>query len=136
MTPDAATPKEPSQHQKKKRQTPGVDRPAFNMKNMGMFYLKNPAMSKGAVFPKELSKTICVPYVCKELECTEENCPNAHLRNASDIDLSDVEKIAVHFKMNKHGHISEHHFCKLKNASETVKSVWGGASGITSSKTN
>ena len=135
-TPDGGTPKEPSQHQKKKRQTPGVERPAFNMKNMGMFYLKNPAMLKGAVFPKELSKTICVPYVCKELECTKENCPNAHPRNASDIDLSDVEKIAVHFKMNKHGHLSEYHFCKLKNASKTVKSVWGGAGGITSSKTN
>ncbi len=106
------------------------------MKNMGMFYLKNPAMLKGAVFPKELSKTICVPYVCKELECTDENCPNAHPRNASDIDLSDVEMIAVHFKMNKHGHLSEYHFCKLKNASDTVKSVWGGAGGITSSKTN
>ncbi len=106
------------------------------MKDMGMFYLKNPAMLKGAVFPKELSKTICVLYVCKELECTEENRPNAHPRNASDIDLSDVEKIAVHFKMNKHGHLSKYHFCKLKNASETVKSVWGGASRITRSKKN
>ncbi len=39
-------------------------------------------------------------------------------------------------KMNKHGHLSEYHFRKLKNVSEAVKSVWGGAGGITSSKTN
>ena len=106
------------------------------MKNMGMFYLKNPAMLIGAVFPKELSKQICVPYTCKELKCKdEENCPFAHPRNASEIESSDVEKIA-HFKLNKHGHLSEYHFRKLKNVSKTVKSVWGGAGGLTNSKTN
>ena len=47
-----------------------------------------------------------------------------------------MEKIAVYFKMNKHGHLSEYHFHKLKNVSKAVKSVWGGADGITSSKTN
>ena len=101
-----------------------------------MFYLKNPAMAKGAVFPKELSKPICVPFTCKELECPDEHCPYAHPRNASEIESSDFEKIAAHFKTNKHGHIREYHFRKLKNLSEAVKSVWGGAGGITSSKTN
>ena len=101
-----------------------------------MFYLKNPAMSKGAVFPKELSKTICVPYSCKELECPDEQCPNDHPCQASDIKPLDVKKIAVHFKMNKHGHLREYHFRKIKNVSKAVKSVWGGAGGITSSKTN
>jgi hypothetical protein len=135
-TPEGGNPKEPSQQQKRSRRTPGVERPAFDMKKMGMFYLKNPAMSKGAVFPKELSKQIYAPYVCKELECPDEQCPHAHPCQASDIDPSDVEKIAVHFKMNKHGHLSEYHFCKLNNVSKTAKSVWGGAGRITSSKTN
>jgi hypothetical protein len=137
-TPEAGTQKDSGQQQQnKKRQTPGMERAPFNMKNMGMFYLKNPAMSVGNVFPKELSKPICAPFTCKELECPdEEACKFAHPRNASDIETSDVEKIAVHFKMNKHGHLSEYHFRKLKNVSEAVKSVWGGAGGITSSKTN
>ena len=65
---------------------------------MGMFYLKNPAMLKGAVFPKELAKALCVPYTCKGLECEDENCPFAHPRQAKDIEMSDIEKIAVHFK--------------------------------------
>ena len=135
-TPKGGTPKELSLHKKKKRQTHDVERPAFDMTKMGMFYIKNPAMSKEAVFPKELSKQICVPYVCKELECPDEQCPHAHPCQASVIDPSDVEKIAVHFKMNKHGHLIKYHFRKLNNVSETVKSVWGGAGGIASSKTN
>ena len=43
-TPKGGTPKEPSQQQKKTRQGPGVERPAFVKPEMGMFYLKNPAM--------------------------------------------------------------------------------------------
>ncbi len=93
-------------------------------------------MLKGAVFSKELSKTICVPYTCKELECPDEHCKNAHPRNVLEIEPLDVKKIDVHFKMNKHSHLSEYHFRKLNNVSEAVKSVWGGAGGITSSKTN
>jgi len=102
-----------------------------------MFYLKNPAMLKGAVFPKELATAICVPYSCKGLECEDEpNCKFAQPRQAEDIDMSYVEKIAIHFKMNKHGHLSKYHFRKLTNLSEEVKSVMGGAEGLTSSKTN
>jgi hypothetical protein len=135
-TPEGGTPKEPSQQQKKTRRTPGVERPAFVRKDMGMFYLKNPAMLKGSVFPKELAKALCVPYTCKGLECDSKNCPFAHPRQAKDIEMSDVEKIAIFFKMNKHGYLSEYHFRKLKNLSEAARSVMGGAEGITSSKTN
>ena len=102
---------------------------------MGMFYLKNPAMLKGYVFPKELAKTLCVPYTCKGLKCDGENCPFSHPRQAKDIEMSDVEKIAIFFKMNKHGYLSEYHFRRL-NLSEAARSVMGGAEGITSSKTN
>ena len=101
-----------------------------------MFYLKNPAMLKGSVFPKELAKPLCVPYTCKGLECEDENCPFAHPLQAKDIEMSDVEKIAIFFKMNKHGYLSEYHFRKLKNLSEAARSVMGGAEGITSSKMN
>jgi hypothetical protein len=137
-TPEAGTQKDSGQQQQnKKRQTPGVERAPFDMKKMGMFYLKNPSMSVASVFPKDLTKPICAHFTCKELECTDiETCKFAHPRNASDIETSDVEKIAVHFKKNKHGHLSEYHFGKLKIVSEAVKSVWGGAGGITSSKTN
>jgi hypothetical protein len=137
-TPEAGTQKDSGQQQqKKKRQTPGMERAPFDMKKMGMFYLKNPAMSVALVFPKDLSKPICAPFTCKELECpNEEACKFAHPRNASDIVPSDVEKIAAHFKKNNHGHLSEYHFRKLKDVSEAVKAVWGGAGGITSSKTN
>ena len=52
-----------------------------------------------------------------------------------DIEMSDIEKIAIHFKMNKHGYLSKYHFRKL-NLSEAARSVMGGAERITSSKTN
>ena len=102
---------------------------------MGMFYLKNPAMLKGGVFPKELAKALCVPYTCKGLECEDKHCQFDHPRQPKDIEILDIEKIAIHFKMNKHGYLSEYHFRKL-NLSETARSVMGGAEGITSSKTN
>ena len=100
-----------------------------------MFYLKNPAMLKGAVFPKELAKALCVPYTCKGLEYNDKNCPFAHPCQPKDIEMLDIKKIAIHFKMNKHGYLSEYHFQKL-NLSEAARSVMGGAEGITSSKTN
>ncbi len=94
-------------------------------------------MLKGNVFPKELAKVLCVPYTCKDLECEDEpNCKFSHPRQAVDIDMSDIQKIAIHFKMNKHGHLSEYNFCKLTNLSKEVKSMLGGAEGITSSQTN
>ena len=101
-----------------------------------MFYLKNPAMLKGAVFPKELATAICVPYSCKGLKCDNKHCKFAHPRQANDIQMLDIEKIAIHFKMNKLSYLSKYHFRKLTNLSEEVKSVMGGAEGITSSKTN
>ena len=102
-----------------------------------MFYLKKPAMLKGNVFPKELAQALCVSFTCKGLECPDkENCLFARPRQASDIEMSDIEKIAIHFKMNKHGHLSKYHFRKLKNVSKAVKSVWGGAGGLTNSKAN
>ena len=79
-----------------------------------MFYFKNPAMSIGAVFLKELSKALCVPYTCKSLKCEDKNCPFAHPRQPKDIEISDIEKIAIHFKMNKHGYLSEYHFRKAQ----------------------
>jgi hypothetical protein len=136
-TPEGGTLKDPSQQQKRTRRTPGMERSAFARKDLGMFYLKNPAMLKGNVFPKELAKALCVPYTCKGLECPDkENCPFAHPCQATDIEMSDVEKIAIHFKMNKHGYLSEYHFRKLKNLSDAARSIMGGADGITSSKTN
>ena len=130
------TSKEPTQQHRKKRQTPGVERTNFSRKDLGMFYLKNLAMLTGAVFPKELATAICVPYLCKGLECPNEHCKFAHPRQAADINMSDVQKIAIHFKMNKHGHLSKYHFRKLTDLSEEVRSVMGSAEGITSSKTN
>jgi hypothetical protein len=100
---------------------------------MGMFYLKNPAMMKGSVFPKELASTLCVDYTCKGCECIAENCAFAHPRQPKDIEKLDIEKIASFFKQNKHGYLSEYHFRRL-DLSETAKSVMGGAEGITSSK--
>jgi hypothetical protein len=135
-TPEGGTLKDPSQQQKRTCRTPGMERSAFARKDLGMFYLKNPAMLKGNVFPKELSKPLCVPYTCKELECNDENFRFAHPRQALDIEISDVEKIAIYFKTNKHGYLSKYHFRKLKKVSEAVKSVWGGAGGLANSKTN
>ena len=63
---------------KKTRRAPGVERPAFVKSEMGMFYLKNPAMMKGSVFPKELAVTLCADYTRKGCECNAENCTNAH----------------------------------------------------------
>ena len=113
-----------------------MEQTTFNRKDLGMLYLKNMAMLKGAVFPKELATAICVPYSCKGLECDDEHCKFAHPRQAADIDMSDIEKIAIHLKMNKHSHLSKYHFRKLTNLSKEVKSVLGGAEGLTSSKTN
>jgi hypothetical protein len=102
---------------------------------MGMFYLKNPAMMKGFVFPKELAVTLCVDFACKGRDCNAENCAYAHPRRSKDIDKLDVDKIACFFKQNKHGYLSEYHFRKIV-LSETAKSMMGGADGITSSKTD
>ena len=49
--------------------------------------------------------------------------------------MLDIEKIASFFKLNKHGYISEYHFCRL-GLSEVAKSVMESAEGITSSKTD
>jgi len=100
---------------------------------MGMFYLKNPAMMKGSIFPKELAVMLCVDYTCKGRECNAENCAFSHPRLPRDIEKLDIEKIACFFKQNKHGYLSKYHFRRL-NLSETVKSLMGGADGITSSK--
>jgi hypothetical protein len=57
---------------------------------MGMFYLKNPAMLKDCVFPKDFAKALCVDYMCKGLKCANENCPFAHPRQPKDIEMSDI----------------------------------------------
>ena len=100
-----------------------------------MLYLKNSAMLKGSVFPKELAVTLCVDYACKGWECTIEKCAFSPPRQPKDIEKSDIEKIALFFKQNKHDYLSEYHFRRL-DLSETAKSVMGGAEGITSSKTD
>ena len=100
-----------------------------------MFYLKNPAMLKGSVFPKDLAKTLCVDYTCKGCKCTVEKCAFAHPRQPKDIEILEIEKIASFFKLNKHGYLSEYHFRRL-DLSEAAKSVMGGEEGITISKTD
>ena len=66
-TPEGRTPREPQQHQKKTHQIV-VERPAFVKTEMSMFYLKNPAMKLGSVFPKELAVMLCANYMCKGCE--------------------------------------------------------------------
>ena len=112
-----------------------MERPAFVKTKMGMFYLKNPAMMKGSIFPKELAVTLCVDYTCKGCKCIAEKCAFADTRPPKDIEKSDIEKIAGFFKQNKHGYLSEYHFCRL-DLSETAKSVMVGAEGITSIETD
>ena len=102
---------------------------------MGMFYLKNPVMMKGSVFPKELAVVLCVNYTCKGCKCTVEKCVFAHPRQPKDIEKLDIDKIASFFKQNKHGYLSEYHFRRF-DLSGTAKSMMGGAEGITSSKTD
>ena len=100
-----------------------------------MFYLKNPAMKLGSVFPKELAVAPCGNYTCKDCECNAENCVFAHPHQPRDIEKPDIEKIACFFKQNTHGHLSKYHFRKL-DLSVSAKPVMGGADGITSSKTD
>ena len=100
-----------------------------------MFYLKDPAIKLGYVFPKELAVTLCTNYTCKGCECNAESFEFSHPRLPKDIEKSNIEKIACFFKQNKHGYLSKYHFCRL-NLSETAKSVMGGADGIMRSMTD
>jgi ABC-type oligopeptide transport system ATPase subunit len=84
---------------------------------------------------KHVAHRIAVMYLGRVVELADSQALFAHPRQAKDIKMSDLEKIAIHFKMNKHGYLSKYHFRKL-NLSESARSVMGGAEGITSSKTN
>ena len=94
-TPKGGTPKEPSQQPKKSRQGPGVEKPAFVKSEMGMFYLKNPAMKLESVFPKELDVKLCADYTCKDHKCNAENCAFTHPHQPRDIEKLDIEKLLI-----------------------------------------
>ena len=112
----------------------GFSEAAFVKSEMGMFYLKNPAMNLVFVFPKEIAVKLCVDYTCKGCKCNAKNCAFSHPHQPNDIDKPDIAKIVCYFKQNKHGYLSKYKFRKL-DLSDAAKSMMGGVDGITSSKT-
>ena len=102
-----------------------------NLKNMGMFYLRNPETRAMDIFPRDLDQNICADFTCKGRECTREPCLFMHPQNPRVMDRVTVEEIAQNFATNKKGWLSDYHFQNETALSADVKAMVGGSQGPT-----
>ena len=77
-TPEGGQSRDTNKHPKKKRQELSSNPSRVDKKSMGMFYLRNPDMRVGEVFPKDRSEKVCVDYTCKGREYTKVDCTLLH----------------------------------------------------------
>ena len=128
---DGTTPDSGAQPKKKRTNTAtGVKE--FDPKQMGVFYA-NQNVPSANVFPSGKAKSICPDFTCKGRECTAENCVLEHPRNIAEIGRESTEAIALNFKKNNSGWLSNYHFHKAELSPE-ARSMLGGANGINNSK--
>jgi len=87
-----------------------VETRGANLKNMGMFYLRNPETRVAVIFPRDLDLKICADFTCKGRECTREPCPFIHPCNPRGVDRVTVEAITQNLQRQKTGWLSNYHF--------------------------
>ena len=108
-----------------------VETRGANIKNMGMFYLRNPKMRATDIFPRDIDQKICADFTCKGRECTRESCLFMHPQNPRVMDRVTVEAIAQKFMKNKKGWLSDYHFQNKMTLPADVKAMVGGSQGLT-----
>ena len=130
---DGSTPDSGAQP-KKKRTNNVTGAKEFDAKQMGVFYI-NKNVPYANAFPASKAKSICPDFTCKGRECKAENCVLEHPRNIQEIGRESAEAIAVNFKKNNSGWLSNYHFHKAELLTD-ARSMLGGADGINNSKTD
>jgi hypothetical protein len=97
---------------KKRKQGPRSDTEPPSKNDRGMFYLKDPTMELGKVFPSGLSEKLCAGFMCKGKECTRPRgqCSFLHRAKPSDLPLADLNAIIAKFREDKTGWLNKHVF--------------------------
>ena len=106
-----------------------VETRGASLKNMGMFYLRNPEMRIVDIFPGNLVQKICADFTWKGRECTREPCLFMHPWNPRAMDRVTVEAIAQNFATSKKGWLSNYHFLNETTLPADVKAMVGGLQG-------
>lgn len=113
---------------KKSRRGPKADAAAPPQSDRGMFFVHNPSLDNGRVFPSNLSQKICPGFTCKGKECMREQCDLVHITKASALTDCDILAIANHFDSNNVGWFNAHYFENLPVASnDKVKKLLGNS---------
>lgn len=84
---------------KKRKQGPRSDTAPPSKLDRGMFYLKDPTLDLGRIFPSDLSEKLCAAFMCKGKECTRPRgqCAFKHHVKPSDLKPGDLNKIVDKF---------------------------------------
>jgi hypothetical protein len=101
---------------KKRKQGPrGDTEPPSSKSDRGMFFLKDPAMELGKIFPSDLSEKLCAAFMCKGRECTRPRgqCAFAHRARPSDLKPEDLNAIIAKFRADKSGWLNRHVFANF-----------------------
>jgi hypothetical protein len=120
------------QRQKKPRRGLKVVTAAKEIKDLGMFYLRNLSIKPTDIFPKDMPEKLCANFTCKEKESNNANCVFAHPRKALELKRKTIIAIANHFIKKDMGWLNKYHIMRVPNITNGVKKLLGNTKGPTS----
>ncbi len=124
----------PSGLQRQKKPCCGVkvDTAAKEIKDLGMFYLRNASINPANIVPRGMPEKLCADFICKGIECNNTNCNFAHPRKALQLKRETIIAIANHFIKKDVGWLNKYHFMRMSNITDDVKKLLGNTKGSTS----